>query len=113
MTAALTIQLSDDVLKALKSAKSITVELGAAGNGSAPRAGAKKDRGDQVGNGLRPGSHGARLVAWASGRKRPFGVRDVMKALRIKRGHASMLLTAVMRRGGVKRVGRGEYAAVS
>jgi len=29
----------------------------------------------------------------------------------IKRGHASMLLTAAMRKGGVRRVGRGEYAA--
>jgi hypothetical protein len=111
MTARLTIVLGPDVLQALRASKSITVELGAAGNGGAPRAGARKDRGDRVGNGRRPGSHGARLVAWASGRKRAFGVPDVMKALKIKRGHASMLLTAVMRSGGVKRVGRGEYRA--
>jgi hypothetical protein len=50
-------------------------------------------------------------MAWAGGRKKPFTVPEVMKAMKIKRGHASMLLTAVMRRGGVKRVGRGEYAA--
>jgi hypothetical protein len=109
MTASLTIQIGPEVLKALRASKSITVELGAAGNGRAPRA--KSDRGDQVGNGHRPGSHGARLVAWASGRKRTFGVPDVMRALKIKRQHASMVLTAVMRSGGVKRVGRGEYAA--
>jgi hypothetical protein len=111
MTATLTIQLSPEILTALGASKSITVELGAAGNGRAPRAGGKLKGGDRVDNGLRPGSHGARLVAWASGRKRTFGVPDVMKALKIKRGHASMLLTAVMRSGGVKRVGRGEYTA--
>jgi hypothetical protein len=34
-----------------------------------------------------------------------------MKAMKIKRGHASMLLTYVMKGGAVRRVGRGEYRA--
>jgi len=34
-----------------------------------------------------------------------------MKKLKIKRGHASMLIAYVTKGGAVKRVGRGEYAA--
>jgi hypothetical protein len=34
-----------------------------------------------------------------------------MKKLRIKRGHASMLVAYVLKAGAVRRVGRGEYRA--
>ena len=34
-----------------------------------------------------------------------------MKALKIKRAHASMVLTRVTAAGGLRRVGRGSYAA--
>jgi hypothetical protein len=50
-------------------------------------------------------------MAWAGGRKKPFTVPEVMKAMKIKRGHASMLVAYVSKGGAVKRVGRGAYAA--
>ncbi len=115
MTATLTISLSDDVLKALKAAKSITVALGSAPAGRAARravpAGKAKGAKGEAAGPYRAGSLPARLLSWAGGRKKPFGVPDVMKAMRIKRSHASMLLTYVRKRGDVKRVGRGRYAA--
>jgi len=110
MTAKLTITLSDEALKALKRAKTITVAIDSGRRfGPASQPAAAKGANDKAA--YRAGSLPAKLLSWASGRKKPFGVPDVMKAMRIKRGHASMLLTAVMRKGGVKRVGRGEYAA--
>jgi len=119
MTATLTITLGDEILKALKEEKSITVALNSGGGNAAPaprtvpRTRSSRATGPAKANTstFRAGSLPAKLVAWAAGRKRPFGVPDVMKALKIKRSHASMLLTAVMRKGGVKRVGRGEYSA--
>jgi hypothetical protein len=51
----------------------------------------------------------ARLVAWAGGRKKPFGIPDVMKALNVS--HASVVLAAARRKRAVKRVGRGVYSA--
>jgi len=116
MTAKLTIVFGPDVLKALRQSTSIRVAAGSAGgNGRARRAAsasASKPAAAKAGpGGFREGSLPAKLVAWAGGRKRPFDVPEVMKAMKIKRGHASMLLTSVMRKGGVKRVGRGEYAA--
>ncbi len=129
MTATLTITLSDEILNALQAEKSITVALESGGR--APRA-APASRGpakrparkrrpagaaaaeappSEPGP-FREGSLPAKLVAWAGGRKKPFGVPDVMKALKVKRSHASMVLTAARRKGAVKRVGRGEYAAV-
>jgi hypothetical protein len=118
MTATLTITLSSEVLKALKAAKDITVAVGPGGDGAgpAPRAApAKAARASRATDGeagpYRAGSLPARLLSWASGRKRPFGVAEVMKKLKIKRAHASMVLTRVAGSGHVKRVGRGEYAA--
>lgn len=108
MTASLTITLSNDVLKALQQSKSITVSLDSSGR-SAPGSGSSAPHPAKGANGYRAGSLPAKLMAWAGGRK-SFGVPDVMKALRIKRGHASMLLAYVTKGGAVKRVGRGEYA---
>ncbi len=122
MAAKLTITLSDEILKALKEEKSITVALDSAGRAapasrseraaeSKPVASrAAKARPTDAGP-FRAGSLPAKLVAWAGGRKKPFGVPDVMRALKVKRSHASMVLTAVRRKRAVKRVGRGEYAA--
>ena len=112
MTAKLTITLSPEVLKALRASKSIRVAVGGgsapitrgSGNGKAPRA----SNGEA--GAYRPGSLPAKLMAWAGGRKRPFGVPDLIKKFRIKRGHASMLIAYVTKGGTVKRVGRGEYA---
>jgi hypothetical protein len=38
--------------------------------------------------GFREGSLPAKLMAWAGGLKKPFGVPDLMKRFTIKRGHA-------------------------
>jgi hypothetical protein len=107
MTASLTIVLSDDVLKALKAAKSIKVDLASAGRGSPASSRTTNGKAGPY----REGSLPAKLVAWAGGRKKPFTVPEVMKALKIKRGHASMLLAYVGKSGAVKRIGRGEYRA--
>jgi nucleoid-associated protein YgaU len=124
MTATLTITLSDEILKALKEEKSITVAVNSGGGGAAPAPRAARAtraataRAPRTGKAARPnagpfrtGSLPAKLVAWATGRNRPFGVPDVVKKFRIKRGHASMLITYVSKAGAVNRVGRGEYAA--
>jgi hypothetical protein len=115
MTASITITLSDEVLKTLVAARNITVALGtAAGGGRAPAAAPAAARGDSGGRGgadYRAGSLPARLLQWAGGRKKPFSVPEVMKKLKIKRGHASMLIAHVASRGDIRRVGRGAYVA--
>lgn len=107
MTAKLTITLSPDVLKALRASKNIrvAVESGASRaplRSNAPARAAGKD-------GFREGSLPAKLIDWAKGRKSPFRVPEVMKQLKIKRGHASMLIAYASRAGAVKRIGRGAY----
>jgi hypothetical protein len=105
MTAKLTITLSPEVLKALRTSK--TIRLAVDTGVGRPRAMAP---GPQVGkNGFREGSLPAKLLQWAKGRKGPFRVPEVMKHLKIKRGHASMLIAYASRAGAVKRVGRGAY----
>jgi len=112
MTAKLTITLSDDVLKALKQAKSITLALDSGGRAApASRAAPAGKAANGKAGPYRQGSLPAKLMAWAGGRKKPFTVPEVMKAMKIKRGHASMLVAYVRKGGAVKRVGRGEYAA--
>lgn len=111
MTAKLTIVLSDDVLKALRDAKAITVALGTGGATSRAASAGKAKAANGKAGPYRAGSLPAKLMAWAGGRKKPFGVPDLMKKFGIKRGHASMLLAYVGKGGAVKRVGRGAYAA--
>ena len=106
MTASITITLSDDILRVLQSERAITVALDSEAPGR-NRTGGKAPRK----GGYRTGSLPEKLVKWAKGRKKPFGVQDVMKALKVKRAHASMVLTRVMASGDLKRVGRGAYAA--
>jgi len=106
MTAKLTITLSPEVLKALRASKAIRVAVeSGSGRGAtgAPRPRTGKE-------GFREGSLPAKLLQWAKGRKE-FRVPEVMKHLRIKRGHASMLIAYASRAGAVKRVGRGSYRA--
>jgi hypothetical protein len=118
MTAKLTISLSPDVLKALQASKSITVALASGGGGgSAPRATSARAARSSAGAapkgpaGFRAGSLPAKLMGWAGGLKKPFGVPELMKKFRIKRGHASMLVAYVVKAGAVRRVGRGAYSA--
>jgi len=102
MTARLTIVLGDEVLKALRQAKTISLALDSGGR---PARAANGKAGP-----YREGSLPAKLLGWAGGRKKPFTVPEVMKALKIKRGHASMLIAYVSKGGAVRRVGRGQYA---
>jgi hypothetical protein len=102
MTASITITLSDEIIRILEKQGDLTLALDATGAARAPGA---------TGAAFREGSLPAKLVQWAQGRKRPFGVRDVMKALRVKRAHASMVLTRVAGSGHLRRVGRGAYVA--
>jgi len=113
MTASITITMSDEILRVLHSEKAITVALDSSG-----RAGRMTAPGIRLGGGgpapeggYRKGSLPDRLIRWAEGRKKPFGVHEVMKTLKVKRAHASMVLTRVMSSGHLKRVGRGAYAA--
>ena len=112
MTAKLTIVLSDDVLKALKASKAITVALHSGGKSPRPASSGRTGGGAKAGpGGFREGSLPAKLMGWANGLKKPFGVPDLMKKFKIKRGHASMLVAYVVKAGAVRRVGRGSYAA--
>jgi hypothetical protein len=117
MMASLAISLSGEVLRALKATKSITLSVGPgapaprAAPAKAQRKGTRRAKAADGPGGFREGSLPAKLLAWAGGRKRPFGVPDVMKALKVKRPHASMVLTRVLGLGGVRRVERGEYLA--
>jgi len=116
MTAKLTITLGQDVLKALRASKAIKIAI-QSGGGSAAAAAAPAVRSATAGGGknsrgaFREGSLPAKLLQWSKGRKQPFGVQDVMKKLKIKRGHASMLIAYATKAGAVKRVGRGAYVA--
>jgi hypothetical protein len=121
MPATLTIKLGDSLLRALRASKSITVALGPGASDGAVRRTARRGRRARATRGrrgtarkagaFRPGSLPARLVAWAGGRKRPFGVPDLVRKFRIRRGHASMLIAYVAKAGAVRRVGRGAYRA--
>lgn len=111
MTASITITLSDDVLRVLQSEGAITVALDSEAPGRGRATAGVRGGGAARKGGYRSGSLPEKLVKWAKGRKKPFGVQDVMKALRVKRAHASMVLTRVMASGDLKRVGRGAYAA--
>lgn len=105
--ASLTILLDAASLKALRSSKSITI--GGSNAGTAPT-----DRGARPGGGggqFREGSLPAKLTAWAKGRKRGFGVPDVMKKFNLSRAHASMVLSRVAGAGTVRRAARGVYQA--
>lgn len=107
MTASITITLSDEILRVLHSEKAITIALDSSGRG---RAGGGAGRAAPAG-GYRAGSLPDKLIKWAKGRKKPFNVHDVMKALKVQRAHASMVLTRVMASGDLQRVGRGAYTS--
>jgi len=114
MSATISIVISDDVLKALRHGP-VRLELASTASPATRRATNVSRRGRKAGrrraSTLREGSLGSQLVAWASGRKGPFGVPDVMKALAVKRSHANMLLTRATRGKTVQREGRGVYVA--
>jgi hypothetical protein len=109
MAVMLTISISTPILKTLTASKSLALAVVPGGSTGTPRAAtntAVKGAAD-----FRAGSLPARLVSWAKGRKKPFGVEDLTRKFKIKRGHASMLLSYVVKYGAVERVGRGAYSA--
>jgi len=112
MAATISIVISDDVLKALRRGP-VRLALASTASPIARRGATQSRRGRKAGrrsaSTLREGSLGSQLVAWASGRKGPFGVPAVMKALGVKRSHANMLLTRATRGKTVQREGRGVY----
>lgn len=105
MPATLTLTISRDVRRAMRKG-AVKLALVSEANGRAAPA-----RGPRRRAGRREGTHPARILAWASGRAKPFGVADVMKALGLKRPHASMVLTRLVRSRAVRREGRGVYRA--
>ncbi len=112
MAVVLTISISPTILKTLTASKSLA--LAVVPGGAATRGAPSRGPGGSAAKGaadFRAGSLPARLVGWAKGLKRPFGVQDLTKKFKIKRGHASMLLTYVVKHGAVARVGRGAYSA--
>jgi len=103
MPATLTLTISEDVLRAMRRGD-VKLALVSSTNGRAA-----PTRSPQRRAGRREGTHPARILAWASGQTKPFGVADVMKALGLKRAHASMVLTRLVRSRAVRREGRGVY----
>lgn len=114
MAATLTISISPEIPRTLGSSQSVASVAGPPGAvDSKPAAvGAWKcAAGAEVEWDIfHPGSLPALLVEWAGDRDQPFGVAEVMRALRVGRGRASKLLTRVMGTGLIRRVGRGTYA---
>ena len=105
MTAKLTIALSDEVLEALRTSRSITIRLESGGGGSrtAARRGGALDE-------PRAGSLPARVIDWAKGRKKPFGTKDITKKFKLSRAHASMLLSRLANGPyPIQRARRGVY----
>ncbi len=101
MTAKLTISFSDEILRALRANKAITIRLDSAGV-RGPRNAANSQP--------RAGSLPARAIVWARSRGRSFGTRDVERKLKVSRAHASMLLCRLANgRFPITRVRRGEY----
>lgn len=85
MSAKITITLSDDVLKALRTKKSLTLKVDSQAGG----------RGASQGTSELPreGSLPARVIDWASARNKSFSTSDVSRRFRLSRAHSSMLLS--------------------
>lgn len=100
MTAKLTIVLDDEVIDALRKAKSITITLGSAGRARSPDPAATP----------RAGSLPARILAWAEKRRKPFRTGDIVKRFKVSGAHASMLLGKLAKGPyPVRRKSRGVY----
>jgi hypothetical protein len=104
MTAKLTIALSDEVLEALRTSRSITIRLEGGGSRAASRRGGGAEE-------PRAGSLPARVIDWAKTRKKNFGTRDITKKFKLSRAHASMLLSRLANGPyPIQRMRRGVYS---
>ena len=90
MTAKLTIALSDEVLEALRTSRSITIRVEASRGGGG---GARRPVGPDGFEVPRDGSLPRRLIDWAETRTKPFGTKEVVRRFKLSRAHASMLLS--------------------
>lgn len=89
MAAKLVLQLSDEILAALRANRTLTIRL------DAPKKRGARTAGEGFAGAPEPraGSLPARVIAWAKTRKKPFGTPDIVKRFRLSRAHASMLLS--------------------
>ena len=100
MMAKLTIEFGEDVLKALRQSRSITIHM--AGSGRTVGV-----NGDET---PREGSLPDRLLKWAAKRPKPFGNREIQRQFKLSRAHASMLLSRLATGPyPLERVRRGVY----
>lgn len=113
--ARLTISLDPAVIKALRKDHDITLVVSARGEPVGAKAGKRKRAAKSGGGGsegYREGSLPARVLTWAQGRKRPFDTDAVVRKFKIKRAHASMVLSKLANAGDLDRPARGRYARI-
>ncbi len=97
----LRIELPDQLLALLRKQGSVTLRL------ELPTRKGRRRRG---GGQPRPGSHGAKVVAWAEKRGRPFKIKDVAKRFKLLPNHASMVLSKLVEGAApIRRKSRGVY----
>jgi hypothetical protein len=103
MTASITIRVSPEVLQALQTNQTITLAL-TSGNGGAPTASA-------LASAPRAGSIPARILEWAEARGKTFRTADIERKFKLKRAHASMVLSRLANGStSIRRVQRGVFA---
>lgn len=117
----LKIHIPREVLAQLRAGKSLTLTLdsgkSAAGTAGGRRKKTTTRRGGRVRTSKRrpgrPGKGGGaplheQILTWA-GKGKEFGPLDVMKRFKVKRSHAGMLISRLMKDKSIKRSGRGVY----
>ncbi len=104
MTAKLTIAFDDEILRALRANKSISIRLESARSRPSRRLVGPDEE-------PRSGSLPARVIDWAKVRKSTFGTKDIVRRFKLSRAHASMLLSRLANGPyPVDRQRRGVYA---
>jgi hypothetical protein len=115
MAATITIAFSDEVLRALRSGKPVTLSLvGGQPGGAARAARGARGRGGRGGRGKaaapREGSLPARILEWAKKVGKNFTTADIEKQFKLSRAHASMLLSRLSSGAfPIQRASRGLY----
>jgi hypothetical protein len=101
MTATIKLELSDELIEALRATGEIKINITGGTSGQGGGGGADEPR---------AGSWPAKILAWAEKRKRPFGAPEVTKRFKLSRAHASMVLSKLAGGGyPIRRVSRGVY----
>ncbi len=123
--ARLTISLDPAVIRALKKDHDLTLVVSAREAATMPSgkpvakkgrpgrpAGSKPAAASGAAGPYRPGSLPARVLEWSQTRKRPFGTEAVLKKFKMKRAHASMILSKLSKEGHLDRPARGKYVRI-